>query len=55
MSNKILIPDGSSKKETYSHGIAVPLGDKEMIFVTGQIAAENSVAVAPNDNKLVPK
>jgi len=49
MPNKILIPDGSSKKETYSHGIAVPLGDKEMIFVTGQIAAENGIAVAPND------
>lgn len=49
MNNKILIPKGSEAKKTYSHGIAVPIRDKEMIFVTGQIAAENGRAVAPND------
>jgi len=47
--HKILIPKGSEAKKTYSHGIAVPIGDKEMIFVTGQIAAENGKAIAPND------
>ncbi len=47
--NKILIPKGSEAKKTYSHGISVPIGDKEMIFVTGQIAAENGQAIAPND------
>ena len=49
MPNKILIPKGASLKDTYSYGIVVPLGDKEMIFVTGQIAAKNGEAVAPNN------
>ena len=47
--NKILTPKGAKPKETYSHGISVPIGDKEMIFVTGQIAAKNGVAVARGD------
>ncbi len=46
---KVLVPEGASKKDTYSHGISVPIGDKEIIFVTGQIAAKNGEAVAPND------
>ncbi len=46
---KVLIPKGATEKDTYSHGIVVPLGDKEMIFVTGQIAAENGEAVAPGN------
>ena len=47
---KVLVPEGASKKDTYSHGIAVPIGDKEMIFVTGQIAMDkNGIAIAPND------
>ncbi len=49
MNKKILVPKGSEAKKTYSHGIAVSIGDKEMIFVTGQIAAENGKAIAPND------
>jgi 2-iminobutanoate/2-iminopropanoate deaminase len=49
MQNKILTPEGAESKKTYSHGISVPLGDKEMIFVTGQIAAKNGEAVAPDD------
>lgn len=47
--NKVLIPKGAKAKETYSHGISVPIGDREMIFVTGQIAAKNGKAVAPGD------
>jgi len=47
--NKVLIPKGVKPKETYSHGILVPIGDREMIFVTGQIAAKNGEAVAPGD------
>ncbi|XLQ20098.1 MAG: RidA family protein [Candidatus Moraniibacteriota bacterium] len=47
--NKALIPKGAKPKETYSHGISVPFGDREMIFVTGQIAAKNGEAVAPGD------
>lgn len=49
--NKILTPKNTEAKKTYSHGISVPLGDKEMIFVTGQIAAKNGKAVAPGDIK----
>ena len=49
MQNKILIPKKAKSKKTYSHGISVPFGDKEMIFVTGQIAAKNGEAVAPSD------
>lgn len=49
MNKKILVPKGSEAKKTYSHGISVPIGDKEMIFVTGQIAAVGGKAVAPND------
>lgn len=49
MQNKILVPKGAKFKKTYSHGISVPLGNKEMIFVTGQIAAKNGEAIAPND------
>lgn len=49
MTNKILIPDGASPKDTYSHGIVVVLGKKRMIFVTGQIAAKNSKAIAPDN------
>jgi len=49
MQNKILTPEGAKPKKTYSHGISVPLGNKEMIFVTGQIAAKNGKAVAPGD------
>ncbi len=49
MNNKILIPKGSKAKKTYSHGIAVPIGDKEMIFITGQIAAKNGKAITPNN------
>jgi 2-iminobutanoate/2-iminopropanoate deaminase len=45
---KVLIPDGSGEKENYSHGISVPIGDKEMIFVTGQIAAKDGKAIAPD-------
>ena len=33
--NKILISEGAKLKETYSHGISVSIGDREMIFVTG--------------------
>ena len=47
--NKILVPKGASPKDTYSHGISVPIGDREMIFVTGQIASKNGEAVAPGD------
>lgn len=47
--NKVLIPKGAKPKETYSHGISVLMGNREMIFVTGQIAAKNGKAVAPGD------
>ncbi len=49
MKNAILIPEGASPKDTYSHGISVPIGNREMIFVTGQIAAQNGEAVAPGN------
>lgn len=49
MSNRILTPDGAKLKKTYSHGISVQLGDKEMIFVTGQIAAIKGEAIAPDN------
>lgn len=49
MNKKVLIPEGTKAKDTYSHGIVVPFGDGEMIFVTGQIAAENGKAIAPNN------
>lgn len=40
---KVLVPEGASEKDAYSHGIAVPMGDKEMIFVTGQIAVKGVI------------
>ncbi len=49
ITKKILTPQGSTERETYSHGISVQIGDKKMIFVTGQIAAKDGVAIYPND------
>jgi len=48
---KVLNPvDSAEIMGAYSHGISVPIGDKEMIFVTGQIAMDkNGEAVAPDD------
>src|SRR3989344_1408407 len=48
---KVLNPkDFTEILGSYSHGIKVPIGDKEMFFITGQIAMDkNGNAVAPND------
>ncbi|MGM0507582.1 MAG: RidA family protein [Fusobacteriota bacterium] len=51
--NKKINPDNFTKTVgAYSHGIKVPLGEKSMIFLTGQIAMDkNGDAVAPDDIK----
>lgn len=50
-SKRQLNPPGAAEiMGAYSHGIAVDIGGKTMIFVTGQIAQdENGEAVAPDD------
>ena len=51
MSKTHLNPQGFTKiLGSYSHGIAVDVGDSEMIFVTGQIAMDkDGNAVVPDD------
>ncbi|MFA4942096.1 MAG: RidA family protein [Patescibacteria group bacterium] len=56
MNNKIKSVNPSSlgvPKKSYSQGMLIPLGDAEILFVTGQIAqdAEGNV-VAPNNAKI---
>jgi len=48
---KILKPKDSAEiMGSYSHGISVDIGEREIIFVTGQIAMDrDGQAVAPND------
>jgi 2-iminobutanoate/2-iminopropanoate deaminase len=41
--------DGAEIMGAYSHGIKVDIGDKEMIFVTGQIAQDSNGNVVCED------
>ena len=46
---RILPKDGAEIMGAYSHGIKVDIGDKEMIFVTGQIAQDANGNVVCED------
>ena len=46
---RILPKDGAEIMGAYSHGIKVDIGDKEMIFVTGQMAQDANGNVVCED------
>jgi len=45
----IMPKDGAEIMGAYSHGVKVDLGNKEMIFVTGQIAQDKNGNVVSDD------
>jgi 2-iminobutanoate/2-iminopropanoate deaminase len=50
MKTKINSDDFAQRMGAYSHGYVIDIGDKKMIFTTGQIALDkDGSVVAPND------